>query len=200
MPIVSIESDWLNELLGQPYPIEELVDALEQMGCDVEDVVQLDRFRCPVCQAVVDASLGAEVTRVCTTCGHESESSFEKVGQMTAIRLDLLAARPDLFDVGGLARALKGFLGQTLGLPEYSVQPGSQRVTVDPSVCEPDSYRPYIRCAVVNMPPLNDASLVSLMKLQEALHWGVGRDRKLASIGVYDMAAVSGEIHYRTMR
>jgi phenylalanyl-tRNA synthetase beta chain len=199
VPIVSIEADWLNELLGRDYPPEELVDALEQMGCDVEDVVQIDRFRCPACRAVVDASLGAQVTRVCTTCGHESEQSFARVGQMTAIRLDLLAARPDLFDVGGLARALKGFLGQTLGLPEYTVRPGSQRVKVDPSVRDADSYRPYIRCAVVNMPSLSDAALVSLMKLQEALHWGVGRDRKLASIGVYDMAAISGVIHYRTM-
>jgi phenylalanyl-tRNA synthetase beta chain len=199
VPIVSIEADWLNELLGREYPADELVDALEQMGCDVEDVVQMDRFRCPVCQAVVDASLGAEVTRVCTTCGHEGEESFSRVGQMTAIRIDLLAARPDLFDVGGLARALKGFLGQTLGLPQYAVQPGSQRVTVDASVHNADSYRPYIRCAVVNMPELNDAALVSLMKLQEALHWGVGRDRKLASIGVYDMAALTGDIHYRTM-
>jgi phenylalanyl-tRNA synthetase beta chain len=118
---------------------------------------------------------------------------------MTAIRIDLLAARPDLFDVGGLARALKGFLGEKLGLPEYTVADGSQRVTVDASVQDADSYRPYIRCAIVHMPQLSDAALVSLMKLQEALHWGVGRDRKLASIGVYDMASVTGDIHYRTM-
>ena len=199
MPIVSIEADWLNELLGRDYPTEELVDALEQMGCDVEDVVQVDRFRCPACQAVVDASLGAAVTCVCSICGHESEESFEQIGQLTAIRLDLLAARPDLFDVGGLARALKGFLGQTLGLPEYSAERGSQRVVIDDAVRDSKSYRPFIRCAVVNTPPLNEASLVSLMKLQESLHWGVGRDRKLASIGVYDMHAISGDIHYRTM-
>jgi phenylalanyl-tRNA synthetase beta chain len=37
------------------------------------------------------------------------------------------------------------------------------------------------------------------MKLQENLHWGVGRDRKLASIGVYDLSAINGDITYRTM-
>jgi phenylalanyl-tRNA synthetase beta chain len=37
------------------------------------------------------------------------------------------------------------------------------------------------------------------MKLQENLHWGVGRDRKLASIGVYDLATSTGPITYRTM-
>jgi phenylalanyl-tRNA synthetase beta chain len=37
------------------------------------------------------------------------------------------------------------------------------------------------------------------MKLQENLHWGVGRDRKLASIGVYDLATIEPPIMYRTM-
>ncbi len=35
------------------------------------------------------------------------------------MRLDLLADRPDLFDVGGLARALRGTLGIESGLPKY---------------------------------------------------------------------------------
>lgn len=199
MPIVTIEADWLNELLGQDYPTETLVDALEQMGCDVEDVVEINRFGCPACKVLIDASLGAEVTRVCPTCGHESEESFENIGSMTAIRLDLLAARPDLFDAGGIARALKGFLGQELGLPQYTADFISQKVIVDPSVTDRESYRPHIRCAVVTVPPLTEASLISLMSLQEALHWGVGRNRKLASIGVYNLDAISGDIHYRTM-
>jgi len=37
------------------------------------------------------------------------------------------------------------------------------------------------------------------MKLQENLHWGVGRDRKLASIGVYDLATITPPITYRTL-
>ena len=197
---MTIEADWLNELLGEKHPTETLVDALEQMGCDVEDVVQMDRYRCPTCQVLIEASLGADVTRVCPTCGYESDESFEKAGSMTAIRLDLLAARPDLFDVGGISRALKGFLGQETGLPQYTVGRIARRVVVDPSVGDPESYRPYIRCAVVVVPPLTEASLISLMNLQEALHWGVGRARKLASIGVYNLDAIQdGDIHYRTM-
>src|SRR5690606_7114497 len=36
-------------------------------------------------------------------------------------------------------------------------------------------------------------------KLQEALHWGVGRDRKLSSIGVYDLDQISSPIQYTTI-
>ena len=51
----------------------------------------------------------------------------------------------------------------------------------------------------MTLPPVDETSLVAIMKLQENLHWGVGRDRKLASIGVYDLATISGDITYRTM-
>ena len=118
------------------------------------------------------------------------------------MRLDLLADRPDLFDVGGLARALRGTLGIESGLPQYTaVFPSDRRINVkvDKSVAYRDSYRPFIACAAMTLPPIDDASLVSIMKLQENLHWGVGRDRKLASIGIYDCATFGNLISYRTM-
>jgi phenylalanyl-tRNA synthetase beta chain len=51
----------------------------------------------------------------------------------------------------------------------------------------------------MTLPPIDETSLIAIMKLQENLHWGVGRDRKLASIGVYDLATITGPIHYRTI-
>jgi phenylalanyl-tRNA synthetase beta chain len=199
VPVISIEGDWLNQLLGRTYPVEELADALEQIGCDVDDVLEVDRFRCPKCQQVVEASLGADVTNTCNWCDYEQPGSFPKIGRSTVIRLDLLAARPDLFDVGGIARALKGYLGQVEGLPEYSVHPSDVTVVIDPSVNSQDCQRPFVRCAVIEMPAVNDVTLISLMKLQEALHWGVGRDRKLASIGVYDLDTIQLPITYTTL-
>lgn len=199
MPVINVEGDWLNQLLGRTYAVEELADALEQMGCDVDDVLEVDRFRCPKCAQVVESSLGAEVTNHCTWCEFEQTESFEKIGRSTVIRLDLLAARPDLFDAGGIARALKGYLGQVEGLPEYTVKPTDIVVHIDPATNGPDCMRPFIRCAVIEMPELNDVTLVSLMKLQEALHWGVGRDRKLASIGVYDLDTIQAPLTYTTM-
>jgi phenylalanyl-tRNA synthetase beta chain len=199
MPIVNIDLAWLNRLLGKPYPTETLRESLEQIGCDVEDVVDLERSRCPQCGSLVEHPLGQDEVKACGLCGFESESPFKNVGSQQVMRLDLLADRPDLFDVGGLARALRGTLGIESGLPKYDVKPSGLTVNVDESVTDKSSYRPFIACAVMTLPPMDETSLVAIMKLQENLHWGVGRDRKLASIGVYDLATITEPITYRTM-
>ncbi len=199
MPIVNIDLAWLNRLLGKPYETAVLQESLEQIGCDVEDVVDIERSRCPQCGSLVEHPLGQDEVKACTLCGFESETPFKRVGSQQVMRLDLLADRPDLFDVGGLARALRGTLGIESGLPKYDVKPSGLTVTVDKSTTDKSSYRPYIACAVMTLPQVDETSLVAIMKLQENLHWGVGRDRKLASIGVYDLSTVSGNITYRTM-
>ncbi|HEX8494420.1 MAG TPA: phenylalanine--tRNA ligase subunit beta [Pyrinomonadaceae bacterium] len=199
MPIVNIDIAWLNQLLGREFPTEVLNEALEQMGCDVEDVVEITNYRCPGCQSVVKGSLGVREVKTCPFCGYESETPFEEVDKQEVIRLDLLAARPDLFDVGGLARALRGFLGLAEGLPDYRLEPGQLTIYVDPLLSQPGSYRPFIHCATMIVPPLTPSALVAIMELQENLHWGVGRNRKLASIGVYDVDTLSGDIYYRTI-
>jgi phenylalanyl-tRNA synthetase beta chain len=165
----------------------------------VEDVVEVSLSRCPQCGSLVENPLGQDEVKACGFCGFEAETPFKPVGTQQAMRLDLLADRPDLFDVGGLARALRGSLGIESGLPKYRTKPSGVTVAVDPSVTKPDSYRPFIACAVMTLPAVDERSLIAFMKLQENLHWGVGRDRKLASIGVYDLATVSGDISYRTM-
>ena len=59
MPIVNIDLAWLNRLLGKPYETETLRESLEQIGCDVEDVVDIERSRCPQCGSLVEHPLGA---------------------------------------------------------------------------------------------------------------------------------------------
>jgi phenylalanyl-tRNA synthetase beta chain len=199
VPIVSIDLAWLNKLLGREYPTETLRESLEQIGCDVEDVVEISLSRCPQCGSLVENPLGQDEVKACGFCGFEAETPFKAAGTQQAMRLDLLADRPDLFDVGGLARALRGTLGIESGLPKYAVKPSKIEVGVDPSVTHKDSYRPFIACAVMTLPAVDERSLIAIMKLQENLHWGVGRDRKLASIGVYDLATITGPITYRTM-
>jgi phenylalanyl-tRNA synthetase beta chain len=199
MPIVNIDLAWLNRLLGKPYETETLRESLEQIGCDVEDVVDIERSRCPQCGSLVEHPLGQDEVKACGLCGFESETSFTRVGSQQVMRLDLLADRPDLFDVGGLARALRGTLGIESGLPKYETKASSISVLVDTSVTSSESYRPFIACAVMTLPAVDETSLVAIMKLQENLHWGVGRDRKLASIGVYDLSTITGDITYRTI-
>src|SRR6476620_12366998 len=199
MPIANFDLPWLNRLLGKPYDTEVLRESLEQIGCDVDDVVDIERSRCPQCGSLVEHPLGQEEVKACTICSFESETPFKRAGSQKVMRLDLLADRPDLFDVGGLARALRGTLGIETGLPKYSTKPSGLTVKVDKAVTDKSSYRPFIACAVMTLPPVDETSLVAIMKLQENLHWGVVRDRKLSSIAVYDMSAVSGNITYRTI-
>jgi phenylalanyl-tRNA synthetase beta chain len=199
MPIVNIDLAWLNKLLGKPFPTETLRESLEQIGCDVEDVVEIERSRCPQCGSLVEHPLGQDEVKACNICGFEGDAPFKVAGAQQVMRLDLLADRPDLFDAGGLARALRGTLGIESGLPKYATKPSGITVKVDPSVDDKSSYRPFIACAVMTLPAVDETSLVAIMKLQENLHWGVGRDRKLASIGVYDLATITGSVAYRTM-
>ena len=199
MPIVNIDLAWLNRLLGRDVPPEAMHEHLDQLGCDVEEIVSVQRSRCPRCNALVEHPSGQDDLKVCGVCGFEAETPFERADELPVVRLDLLAARPDLFDVGGLSRALKGALEIETGLPEYPLGDSGLTVRIDPSVHDPSSYRPHLRCAVMTLPPVDDTSLPAIMKLQENLHWGIGRDRKLASIGVYDLDTLEGDITYRTL-
>lgn len=199
MPIVNIDVAWLNRLLGRELPPAQIHESLDQIGCDVEDVVDIEYARCPSCKMLVDIPVGQDEVAACGFCGHESERAFPSAGTKQVLRIDLLAARPDLFDVGGLARALRGTLGIERGLPNYATKPSGITVKVDKSLDDEASYRPFIACAVMTLPAIDETSLIAIMKLQENLHWGVGRDRKLASIGVYDLATIQGAISYRTI-
>lgn len=196
MPVVAVSVKRLNKLLARQYAMDDLVHALEQLGNDVEDTAELGMFRCPACATPNDKLSHEDPPKRCDFCGHESEQPFDQYGTDKVIRLDLLADRPDLFDTGGLARALKGFLGLEKGLTEFPVRPGPIEVEVDPIMAQPGTFRPYIVCALVKMPPLDEDALREIMRLQENLHWGIGRDRKLASIGVYDMDTLTPPIRY----
>lgn len=199
MPIVAIAVDRLNQLIGREFKIDELVNELEQLGCDVEDTAELAQYECPVCKTPNEKLDREEAPKRCDFCGHEQEAPFERLRSDTVIRMDLLADRPDLFDAGGMARALKGHLGIESGLPDFSTRPGTWQVKIDPDVKKQNSYRPHIVCAVVTLPPLDQTTLKEIMKLQENLHWGIGRDRKLASIGVYDLDTISFPVRYTTV-
>ena len=122
MPIVNIDLAWLNRLLGKEFPTETIRESLEQIGCDVEDVVDIGYSRCPQCGSLVENPLGQDEVKACGFCGFESETAFKPAGTKQVMRLDLLADRPDLFDVGGLARALRGTLGIEAGLPKYETK------------------------------------------------------------------------------
>ena len=200
MPVVSIPIAEVSERLGRDLGREGLEPLLDQLGCDVEDFTQIRRLRCTGCGELLEATLNESLPLGCAECGAERADAaalWEELDRVDVVRMDLLPIRPDIFDPGGLTRALRGILGDVLDAPRYELAPPVFTVDVDPAMAEPDSYRPFIRCAVVRGLTLDDISLRQLMKLQELIHWALCRDRKLASIGVYDLGGLQPNVSYR---
>lgn len=109
------------------------------------------------------------------------------------VDVEFFPSRPDLFSTEGVARAMRGFLGIETGLPQYPVAPGTFRFSVDPGLA---SIRPYIGSAVIRGVALDNEGIESLMGLQEALHWAVGRGRAKVAIGVHDLASIKPPFRY----
>jgi len=102
--------------------------------------------------------------------------------------------RPDLWNVEGLARALRGYLGIEEGLKNYRVQGDSGvRIEVDPQL---EHIRPYIACAVIKEVRLNDLVIRGSMHLQDKLDQTYGRRRRRTSIGLYDYGLIDPPLKY----
>ncbi|ABS55176.1 phenylalanyl-tRNA synthetase, beta subunit [Methanoregula boonei 6A8] len=101
--------------------------------------------------------------------------------------------RPDLFSVEGAARAMRGFLGIETGLPRYMVKPSGIRFTIDSKLA---AIRPCLASAVIRNVSFDDESILSVMALQEALHWAVGRGRSKVAIGIHDLDTITPPFHY----
>jgi len=109
------------------------------------------------------------------------------------VKIEFNPNRIDLSSTAGVARAFKGLLGWEEGLPHYESAKGDIALNVDESVAE---VRPYILCAVVRGLKLDDETVRELMEMQEDLHWGIGRNRKKASIGIHNLDAVEPPFAY----
>lgn len=194
MPVVGIPVKLLTERLRGDLDHDVLIEHLYHLGCDVEGYATLLRFKCERCGNILEITDTQDPPVRCSRCGvefAEAPEARQDLGTSEVIRMELLAVRPDMFDPGGLARTLRGYLGQQLGSPEYPLSPPKTRVEVDPVLATDACPRPAIACAVVRGIRLDDDVIKVLMNLQENLHWALGRDRKHASIGVYDLDTIA---------
>ncbi|MDI9633767.1 MAG: phenylalanine--tRNA ligase subunit beta [Methanolinea sp.] len=119
-------------------------------------------------------------------------SDIERVEE-DHVDVEFFPCRPDLFSVEGVARAMRGFLGKETGLPRYSVTPSGIEFAVDPALA---AIRPCLGSAVIRNVSLDEEAILSLMGLQEALHWAVGRGRSKVAIGIHDLDAVTPPFRY----
>ena len=101
--------------------------------------------------------------------------------------------RPDLFSVEGVSRAMRGFLDIETGLPCYTVKPSGIKFTVDPNLA---TIRPCLGSAIIRNVTFDEESILSIMGLQEALHWAVGRGRSKVAIGIHDLDTIKPPFHY----
>jgi len=109
------------------------------------------------------------------------------------VKVEFNPNRVDLCSYAGVARAFRGLMGWETGLPQYRVQDGKTKLTITKAVRK---VRPYMLAAVVRNIKFDDEAVVDLMEMQEDLHWGIGRDRKKASIGVHNLDVVNSPFTY----
>jgi len=185
---------------GARLSVQDLMELLPKLGCAVEELAEVEQYRCKACDRVSDRTQAQGPPLNCAGCGADYRvrpDLLASLGRSQVLRLDMLAVRPDLFDPGGMARYIRGYLGIQTGLSEYVLSAPKLRVMVDPALSNEESYRPCIACAVIRNVRLDSQSIRMVMNLQEDLHWALGRDRKLASIGVYDLDSLQGDVfHY----
>ena len=192
MPIINMPVDLLLRLVNAERKVideAQVPKTLDEMGVEVEELATTRVYGC-ACENVIERTEAQGEPLSCPKCGADFREQPDRVrllGSSKAARLNMLAVRPDIFDPGGMARYMRGFLGVRTGLIEYPVDPAKLSVQVDPRMARDESYRPSIACAVIRNVKLDDERIKLLMNLQEDLHWALGRDRKLASIGVYDL-------------
>lgn len=200
MPVIGIPIDMLESCLGMELDRETLVQHLLHLGCDVEGFAVLTRFKCGKCGHISEITETQDPPVECPGCGFDfrgDESQRTLVGESDVIRMELLAVRPDIFDPGGLARALRAYLGKEPGLKKYVFEEPRLAVEVESATQGKLCPRPAISAAVVKNVKLNDDLIKAVMKLQENLHWALGRDRKHGSIGVYDLDTIKGPVKYK---
>ena len=119
---------------------------------------------------------------------------IEEVGP-DYVKVEFNPNRVDFCSHAGIARAFKGLMEWETGLPEYDVEKGNIVLKIDSTVGE---VRPFMLAAVVHKIKLDGEVVRELMEMQEDLHWGIGRDRKKASIGVHNLDSVEPPFTYTT--
>lgn len=119
-------------------------------------------------------------------------SDIEEIGT-DYVKIEFNPNRIDFSSYAGVARAYQGLMGWKTGLPKYVVHKGNVILKIDESV---QKVRPYMLSAVVKNIQLDEDAVKEIMDMQEDLHWGVGRDRKKASIGVHNMDNIKSPFTY----
>jgi phenylalanyl-tRNA synthetase beta chain len=114
---------------------------------------------------------------------------FEGETEDGALQLEFAPDRLDRLSVEGVARSLRYQYGDDRGVYVPSTNDPDWTIEVEETV---PPERPYVTGAVVRGVDLDEASLDSLIQLQEKLHATMGRGRAKGAIGVHDLTMLKG--------
>jgi phenylalanyl-tRNA synthetase beta chain len=112
--------------------------------------------------------------------------------------IEVTPDRLDLLDEGGLAWTLQGILGLAEDLPYSGPQAAPEGAVghANPSV---NPLRPALALAVVEAPEgqaVETDLLEEVVRYQEILHASLGRDRRVASLGLYRWTEIRPPVRY----
>lgn len=198
--MISIPKKRLLSILATDMKTDTVLEKLGELGCDVEDVVEESLYRCRECGTIV--KIRGDSNAVCSLCQNvinpcSPQDKGEFLSSREVIRMELLPSRPDLFDIGGLSRLLRGYCSLETGPITYKVHPSGKRITVSEELHMHDvCFRPYIASGIIKNIEFDDEMVKLIMELQENLHWGLGRNRRKAAIGIHDLGKITGDIRY----
>ncbi|MFT4309415.1 MAG: phenylalanine--tRNA ligase subunit beta [Candidatus Woesearchaeota archaeon] len=111
----------------------------------------------------------------------------------TEICVEIFPNRPDMLSLEGFSHAIKNFIGRGSGFEDIIPEKSNYKIIVEPKM---KSIRPYTVAAVVKGISLDDASLDSIIQLQEKLDMTYCRKRKKAAIGVYPYDKIAWPIRF----
>src|SRR5919197_1178229 len=114
------------------------------------------------------------------------------------LRVEYNPNRPDFAADYGIVRALRGLLEIETGLPRFKVnkEVNKYSVNVDDSV---RYIRPYIVALIAKNGSLGNGTIMQLLGMQDDLQNGIGRGRRSASIGIYNMDTIEFPLRYSTV-
>ncbi len=113
-----------------------------------------------------------------------------------SVRVEYSPNRPDFGTDFGIARGLRGLLGKEVGLPKFPTSASGISVSVDPRL---STVRPFIACATATGVRLDDEDVRQLISLQEDLHNGLGRKRRIVAVGIHDLDHVNPPFSYKAV-
>ena len=144
----------------------------------------------------------AYLKRLCGTDKETILSLLPKIGsdieriEEDHIDTEFFPDRPDLYSTEGVARAIRGYLGIETGEEIYTITDSGITFTLDENI---KTIRPYFGTAIIRDLNFDNDAILSLMGLQEALHWVLGRGRKKVSIGVHNLDVVTPPFFYHAV-